>query len=51
MKIQEKDKLFTVWESRKDVTGVVSTKNRILLGCLEIGKVQAFRVGGHSILV
>lgn len=30
---------------------VVSTKDRILLRCLEIGKVRAFMVGGHSILV
>lgn len=49
MKIQEVDKLFTVWESRKDVMGVVSTKDRILLGCLEIGKVQAFRVWGEGV--
>lgn len=27
---------------------VVSTKDRNLLGCLEIGKVQAFRVGRNS---
>lgn len=41
------DKLFTVWEK---TFCVVSTKDRVLLGCLEIGTVQTFRVRGESLL-
>lgn len=37
MKIQKIDKLFTVWESRKMLC-VISTKDGILLGCLELGR-------------